>query len=67
MLSYGLFAPDGRDNPLYCLGIVGCTLAHVGCEVIMTDMEVALDVPQYNVERAPQHIKERIQCKPLLW
>lgn len=48
-------------------GIVGCTLAHVGCDVIMTDMEVALDVPQYNVERAPQHIKERIQCKPLLW
>lgn len=48
-------------------GIVGCTLAHVGCQVVMTDMGVALDIPQYNVNNAPQNIREKITCKPLLW
>jgi len=49
-------------------GIVGMTLAHLECKMILTDMEVALDVTQFNVEKNAKQFKpENICTEPLLW
>jgi len=48
-------------------GIVGMTLAHLGVKMVMTDMEVVLETVEYNVNRAPQNVRDNVEIKPLLW
>eukprot|EP00494_Astrolonche_serrata_P000839 UN00845 len=63
-------------------GIVGMTLASMGCEITLTDMEAALEIPEHNVNKNKSTIMETlkkkktklktdinkiIDVKPLLW
>jgi len=48
-------------------GIVGMTLAHLGVNMVMTDMSVVLETVEYNVNRAPKNVQDNVEIKPLLW